>query len=111
MACLSFRRCESKAREQSNRRSDAYDDIDCVHTAPGLVRRVPVLVASLGDTIAHRYNIEILPFSIRAKGYTVFSFAVTLSLIFNQCVPKHSTVAFSDHFNSFRYVNPIALQA
>ncbi|KAF7790702.1 hypothetical protein EIP86_001658 [Pleurotus ostreatoroseus] len=39
------------------------------------------------------YNIEILPFSIRAKGYTVFSFAVTISLIFNQ------------------YVNPIALAA
>ncbi|THG97857.1 hypothetical protein EW026_g4236 [Hermanssonia centrifuga] len=39
------------------------------------------------------YTIEILPFSIRAKGYTVFSFTVTLSLIFNQ------------------YVNPIALQA
>ncbi len=32
----------------------------------------------------YRYNIEILPFAIRAKGYTVFSFAVTLSLIFNQ---------------------------
>lgn len=30
------------------------------------------------------YNIEILPFAIRAKGYTVFSFAVTISLIFNQ---------------------------
>ncbi|KAI0093090.1 general substrate transporter [Irpex rosettiformis] len=39
------------------------------------------------------YNIEILPFSIRAKGFTVYSFAVTLSLVFNQ------------------YVNPIALAA
>ena len=36
------------------------------------------------DSHTRRYNIEILPFSIRAKGYTVFSFAVTLSLIFNQ---------------------------
>ncbi|ETW81156.1 MFS sugar transporter [Heterobasidion irregulare TC 32-1] len=39
------------------------------------------------------YSVEILPFAIRAKGFTVFSFAVSLSLIFNQ------------------YVNPIALNA
>jgi len=38
------------------------------------------------------YTVEILPFPIRAKGFTVFNFALTLSLIFNQ------------------YVNPIALQ-
>ena len=35
---------------------------------------------------ARRYSVEILPFAIRAKGFTVFSFAVSLSLIFNQCV-------------------------
>ncbi|GJE90048.1 MFS transporter, sugar porter [Phanerochaete sordida] len=39
------------------------------------------------------YNVEILPFSIRQKGFTLYSFALTLSLIFNQ------------------YVNPIALNA
>ncbi|KAI0075843.1 general substrate transporter [Panus rudis PR-1116 ss-1] len=39
------------------------------------------------------YTVEILPFAIRAKGFTVFNFALTLSLIFNQ------------------YVNPIALDA
>lgn len=37
------------------------------------------------------YTVEILPFSIRAKGFTIFNFAISLSLIFNQ------------------YVNPIAL--
>ncbi|KAF8149400.1 general substrate transporter [Crassisporium funariophilum] len=37
------------------------------------------------------YTVEILPFSLRAKGFTVFNFAISLSLIFNQ------------------YVNPIAL--
>ncbi|KIJ98739.1 hypothetical protein K443DRAFT_133322 [Laccaria amethystina LaAM-08-1] len=37
------------------------------------------------------YTVEILPFRLRAKGFTVFSFAISLSLIFNQ------------------YVNPIAL--
>ena len=37
------------------------------------------------------YSVEILPFSIRAKGFTIFNFSVSLSLIFNQ------------------YVNPIAL--
>lgn len=40
-----------------------------------------------------RYTVEILPFALRAKGFTVFNFALTLSLIFNQ------------------YVNPIALEA
>lgn len=37
------------------------------------------------------YTIEILPYQLRAKGFTVFNFALSLSLIFNQ------------------YVNPIAL--
>ncbi|EMD33795.1 hypothetical protein CERSUDRAFT_87123 [Gelatoporia subvermispora B] len=39
------------------------------------------------------YTVEILPFAVRAKGFTIFNFSVTLSLIFNQ------------------YVNPIALAA
>ncbi|KAF8966553.1 hexose transporter [Flammula alnicola] len=39
------------------------------------------------------YTVEILPYQIRAKGFTVFNFAISLSLIFNQ------------------YVNPIALDA
>jgi sugar porter (SP) family MFS transporter len=37
------------------------------------------------------YTVEILPYQIRAKGFTVFNFSISLSLIFNQ------------------YVNPIAL--
>ncbi|KAJ7195580.1 general substrate transporter [Mycena haematopus] len=37
------------------------------------------------------YTLEILPYNIRAKGYTIFSFTIWLALIFNQ------------------YVNPIAL--
>ncbi|KAF9000417.1 general substrate transporter [Cyathus striatus] len=39
------------------------------------------------------YTVEILPYALRAKGFVVFNFAVSLSLIFNQ------------------YVNPIALKA
>jgi len=39
------------------------------------------------------YTVEILPFQLRAKGFTVFNFAISLSLIFNQ------------------YANPIALAA
>jgi len=38
------------------------------------------------------YTVEILPFQLRAKGFTVFNFAISLSLIFNQ------------------YVNPVALK-
>lgn len=37
------------------------------------------------------YTVEILPYHIRAKGFTVFNFTISLALIFNQ------------------YVNPIAL--
>jgi MFS family permease len=37
------------------------------------------------------YTVEILPYQLRAKGFNVFNFAISLSLIFNQ------------------YVNPIAL--
>ncbi|KAF9530275.1 hexose transporter [Crepidotus variabilis] len=39
------------------------------------------------------YTLEILPYQLRAKGFTIFNFAISLSLIFNQ------------------YVNPIALDA
>ncbi|CCM03950.1 uncharacterized protein FIBRA_06103 [Fibroporia radiculosa] len=39
------------------------------------------------------YTVEILPFSLRAKGFNVFNFVLSVALIFNQ------------------YVNPIALQA
>jgi MFS family permease len=38
------------------------------------------------------YTLEILPYPIRAKGFTVFSFVISLALIFNQ------------------YVNPVALR-
>jgi len=39
------------------------------------------------------YTLEILPFALRAKGYTIFAFSVSASLVFNQ------------------YINPIALKA
>ncbi|KAI0355806.1 hexose transporter [Trametes cingulata] len=39
------------------------------------------------------YTVEILPFPLRAKGFTIFNFALSVSLIFNQ------------------YINPIALAA
>ncbi|GLB42083.1 putative transporter [Lyophyllum shimeji] len=39
------------------------------------------------------YTLEILPYPLRAKGFNIFNFAISLSLIFNQ------------------YVNPIALDA
>lgn len=47
----------------------------------------------IGLNISLRYTIEILPFNLRAKGFTLFSFAVSASLVFNQ------------------YINPIALKA
>jgi hypothetical protein len=38
------------------------------------------------------YTVEILPYALRAKGFTIFNFSISLSLIFNQ------------------YINPIALK-
>ena len=38
------------------------------------------------------YSLEILPYSLRAKGFNVFNFTISIALIFNQ------------------YVNPIALE-
>lgn len=60
--------------------------------------RVGVVLYSAAYAIAWSplitsYTIEILPFNLRAKGYTVFSFAVSASLVFNQ------------------YINPLALKA
>jgi hypothetical protein len=41
----------------------------------------------------HSYSLEIIPFALRAKGFTIFGLALSISLVFNQ------------------YVNPIALKA
>lgn len=56
----------------------------------------PVVLYSAAYAIAWSplitsYTLEILPFNLRAKGYTLFSFAVSASLVFNQ------------------YINPLAL--
>ena len=52
--------------------------------------------SNLASSIAYSplivsYTVEILPYSLRAKGFNVFNFSVSVSIIFNQ------------------YVNPIAL--
>jgi hypothetical protein len=43
--------------------------------------------------LVYSYTLEILPYTLRAKGFTIFNLVVSLALIFNQ------------------YVNPIALRA
>jgi hypothetical protein len=55
-----------------------------------------VTMLTLFDSLAFTplivaYTVEILPYSLRAKGFNVFNFVISLALIFNQ------------------YVNPIAL--
>ena len=35
---------------------------------------------------SHSYTVEILPYSLRAKGFVMFSFFISLSVIFNECV-------------------------
>jgi hypothetical protein len=58
-----------------------------------IVRFQFYLMSKTKSNVVHRYTLEILPFALRAKGFTVFGFALSLSLVFNQ------------------YVNPIALKA
>ncbi|KAG8214166.1 major facilitator superfamily domain-containing protein [Butyriboletus roseoflavus] len=70
-----------------------YHDINA-----GYVVIVMIFLYSTFYTIAFSplivsYTIEILPFPLRAKGFTWFNFTISLSLIFNQ------------------YVNPVALGA
>ncbi|TFY58091.1 hypothetical protein EVG20_g8291 [Dentipellis fragilis] len=45
------------------------------------------------------YSVEILPYSIRAKGFVVFNFAVSASVVFNQCVFRFpgSLLPHADH--------------
>ena len=53
-----------------------------------------ISLASLAFTpLIVMYTVEILPYSLRAKGFNIFNFVISLALIFNQ------------------YVNPIALDA
>jgi MFS family permease len=57
-----------------------------------LVSRTKSTSASIAFTpLIISYTVEILPYHIRAKGFTIFIFSISLSVIFNQ------------------YVNPIAL--
>lgn len=56
------------------------------------ILKLILLIFSIAFTpLIVSYTVEILPFAIRAKGFNIFNFAISLSLIFNQ------------------YVNPIAL--
>ncbi|KZP22324.1 hypothetical protein FIBSPDRAFT_931132 [Athelia psychrophila] len=60
--------------------------------------RAMIAMSCISDSMAYcplvvSYTVEILPYALRAKGYAVFNFTISLSLIFNQ------------------YVNPIALDA
>lgn len=61
--------------------------IDRLYTPNCLVSLPPpVLIVTGAQNSACRYSVEILPFAIRAKGFVVFNFMVSLSVIFNQCV-------------------------
>ena len=53
----------------------------------------PFVVLSIAYTpLIVSYTVEILPYQLRAKGFVIFNFSISLSLIFNQ------------------YVNPVALK-
>jgi len=59
--------------------------------AAGYAFVVLIFLYTTGYAIAYTplivsYTLEILPFALRARGFTVFNFAVTLSVIFNQYI-------------------------
>lgn len=59
--------------------------IDRLYTPNCLVSLIPpVLIPTGAQESECRYSVEILPFAIRAKGFVVFNFMVSLSVIFNQ---------------------------
>ena len=49
------------------------------------------------------YSVEILPFHLRAKGFTVFNFVISLALIFNQYVNPSALAALGWKY----YVSPL----
>jgi MFS family permease len=66
----------------------AYEYVSCLF----LVSQIKSTSTSIAFTpLIVSYTVEILPYHLRAKGFNVFNFSISLSLIFNQ------------------YVNPIAL--
>ncbi|PPQ80209.1 hypothetical protein CVT25_003562 [Psilocybe cyanescens] len=71
--------CVSLYAQDNNRKGAAHTRL---RTSVDDLAFTPLIVS---------YTVEILPYALRAKGFTVFNFAISLSLIFNQ------------------YVNPIAL--
>uniref|UniRef100_A0A8H7Y6V0 Major facilitator superfamily (MFS) profile domain-containing protein n=1 Tax=Psilocybe cubensis TaxID=181762 RepID=A0A8H7Y6V0_PSICU len=75
--------CVSLYAQDNNRKGAAHTVIAMIFLFYGFydVLPSPLLL----------YTVEILPYSLRAKGFTIFNFSISLSLIFNQ------------------YVNPIAL--
>ena len=66
-----------------------------MHKTPAKEEYAPFFARSLPfeeNRLPDRYTLEIIPFALRAKGFTVFGLALSASLVFNQ------------------YINPIALK-
>ncbi|KAF8878373.1 general substrate transporter [Gymnopilus junonius] len=62
------------------------------HTFIAMIYLFSTFYALAYSPLIVTYTIEILPYNLRSKGFTVFNFTISASLVFNQ------------------YVNPIALQ-
>ena len=50
-----------------------------------------------------RYTVEILPYALRAKGFIVFNFIISVSLIFNQYVYFFYSLYFPFFFFALTY--------
>ena len=51
------------------------------------------------------YTLEILPYHIRSKGFNIFHFSVSLSLVFNQYInPIALGMCFRNHVASLAYL-------
>lgn len=69
----------------------AYEYVYFTSTMHPILKLILLIFSIAFTPLIVSYTVEILPFAIRAKGFNIFNFAISLSLIFNQ------------------YVNPIAL--
>jgi hypothetical protein len=68
----------------SYRTTETYSTADRIYSINRLVRICILSLPPAAKCSVYSYTVEILPFALRAKGFMLFGFTITLSLIFNQ---------------------------
>ena len=71
-----------------------------IHTSDRVVSFKSEECSVYNEPLFLSYTVEILPYALRAKGFIVFNFIISLSLIFNQYVTSFLT-PFAFCFRSY----------